>query len=93
MISWLNGPFGAGKTTKAKELVTVMPGTRLLGVEWVGYLLAENPSDHELSDVQKLPPWRALVRVLTNEGRGGQLTVTFMSMPLSLWLSTEHQNS
>ncbi len=44
-----------------------MPGTRLFDVEWVGYLLAENLSDHDSSDFQQLPPWRTLVPVVTNE--------------------------
>ena len=44
-----------------------MPGTLLFDVEWVGYLLAENLSDHGSSDFQQLPPWRTLVPVVTNE--------------------------
>jgi adenylate kinase family enzyme len=39
MIIWLNGTFGAGKTTTARELVATTPGARLFDPELVGYLL------------------------------------------------------
>ena len=61
MLIWLNGTFGAGKTTTAAELVATLPGTRLLDPEWTGYLVREYLKDHEVSDFQHLPPWRALV--------------------------------
>jgi chloramphenicol 3-O-phosphotransferase len=67
VIIWLNGAFGAGKTTTAKELVTIMPGARLFDPEMVGYLLMECLKDHDFSDFQELLPWRTLVPVVTSE--------------------------
>ena len=39
MIIWLNGTFGAGKTTTARQLVQRLANTRLFDPELVGYLL------------------------------------------------------
>jgi hypothetical protein len=41
MIVWLNGTFGAGKTTTARELVTRLPDARVFGAEHVGFLLRQ----------------------------------------------------
>ncbi|MEU4715141.1 hypothetical protein AB0F73_15975 [Micromonospora purpureochromogenes] len=35
MIVWLNGAFGAGKTTVAAELCRRLPGARRFDPEWV----------------------------------------------------------
>jgi len=43
MIIWLNGTFGVGKTTTARELAATMPDTRLFDPEMVGYLLRDRP--------------------------------------------------
>ena len=64
MIVWLNGAFGAGKSTTAKALVALAPRLRLFDPEWVGYLLRANLSDHEFTDFQQLRPWRTLVPVV-----------------------------
>ena len=39
MIVWLNGAFGAGKTSTAKELLQLLPNARLYDPEHVGFLL------------------------------------------------------
>jgi hypothetical protein len=67
MIIWLNGTFGAGKTTTARELVPLIPDSRLFDPELVGYVLMEYLSDHEFSDFQDLTPWRTLVPIVTNQ--------------------------
>lgn len=67
MIVWLNGAFGAGKSTTAKALVALAPRLRLFDPEWVGYLLRANLSDHEFTDFQQLRPWRTLVPVVAAE--------------------------
>jgi hypothetical protein len=67
LIIWLNGTFGAGKTTTARELARIMPNARLFDPEMVGYLLMEYLKDHDFSDFQELPPWRTLVPVVTSE--------------------------
>jgi hypothetical protein len=67
VIIWLNGAFGAGKTTTAAELAAIMPTARLFSPELVGYLLTEYLKDHYFSDFQELQPWRTLVPVVTSE--------------------------
>ncbi|MFI6345040.1 AAA family ATPase [Streptomyces sp. NPDC050560] len=60
MIIWLNGTFGAGKTTTARELTARLPDSRLFDSEMVGHLLRHVLGDAE-RDFQDLPPWRGLV--------------------------------
>jgi hypothetical protein len=67
VIIWVNGTFGAGKTTTATQLVELSPDLRLFDPEWVGYLLSNNLADHEFSDFQQLPPWRVLVQPVADE--------------------------
>ena len=67
MIIWLNGTFGAGKTTIARQLVAALPDVRLFDPEYVGYMVAEHLRDHEFTDFQQLQPWRALVPTVMAE--------------------------
>jgi chloramphenicol 3-O-phosphotransferase len=67
VIIWLNGTFGAGKTSTAEELVSLLPGVRRFDPEWVGYMLKANLGDLEFTDFQQLPPWRTLVPVVIGE--------------------------
>ncbi|MES4903927.1 MULTISPECIES: NUDIX domain-containing protein [unclassified Streptomyces] len=64
MIVWLNGAFGAGKTTAARELVDFLPGSTFYDPELVGdglrMMLPRKRLD-EVSDYQDLPSWRRLV--------------------------------
>ncbi|WP_371495676.1 NUDIX domain-containing protein [Kitasatospora sp. NBC_00374] len=64
MIVWVNGPFGAGKTSACRELVELLPGSLLFDPELVGDgLRALLPADRfvPVSDYQDLPSWRRLV--------------------------------
>lgn len=64
MIVWLNGAFGAGKTTVAQELLDLLPGSTLYDPELVGHGLKEMLPAKRLDDVddyQDLPSWRRLV--------------------------------
>ncbi|MDP9870000.1 MULTISPECIES: AAA family ATPase [Streptosporangium] len=61
MIIWLNGTFGAGKTTTAKELVRLIPKARIFDPEEVGFMLRHVPGLPEVSDFQDWRPWRGLV--------------------------------
>jgi len=63
VIIWLNGTFGAGKTTTAKGLVKRLEQARLFDPELVGDTLMEALKDHDFADFQDLPPWRELVPV------------------------------
>ncbi|MEU1209460.1 AAA family ATPase [Nocardia sp. NPDC005825] len=61
MIIWLNGTFGAGKTTTAKELITILPDSRLFDTEEVGLMLRHVLSSEKVRDFQDWQPWRGLV--------------------------------
>jgi len=67
VIVWLNGTFGVGKSATAAELARIMPGSRVFDAEIVGYMLMTMLQDLAFSDFQDLPPWRALVPVVTAE--------------------------
>src|ERR1700728_2530967 len=56
---WINGGFGAGKTSLAKELCGRLPDAVLFDPEDVGYTLWKwlRPA----GDFQDLPSWRELV--------------------------------
>lgn len=59
MIIWLNGGFGAGKTTLAEELHQRIPDSVVYDPEDIGLMLWKwlRPND----DFQDLPSWRELV--------------------------------
>ncbi|MQS15311.1 NUDIX hydrolase [Streptomyces kaniharaensis] len=64
MIVWVNGTFGAGKTSACRELVELLPGSMLFDPELVGFGLRRTlPADRmaAVSDFQDLPAWRRLV--------------------------------
>jgi len=62
MIVWLNGTFGAGKTTVARELSALLPDARLFDAEHVGYLLQPVLTPvRPVDDFQHWRPWRELV--------------------------------
>ncbi|WAZ19762.1 NUDIX domain-containing protein [Streptomyces cinnabarinus] len=64
MIVWINGAFGAGKTTTARELIELIPNSTLFDPEVIGgalpYLLPPKRLA-EVGDFQDLPIWRRLV--------------------------------
>lgn len=87
MMIWLNGTFGAGKTTTAGELVSRLPDSRIFDAEKVGEMLGhvlEAPGN----DFQNLPPWRGLVvetaRQLLDHV-GGTLVVTQTVLREEYW--------
>ncbi|MCZ4100488.1 ATP-binding protein [Streptomyces sp. So13.3] len=61
MIIWLNGTFGAGKTTTSKELAAMVPNARIFDSEQVGYMLRHVLESVPVKDFQDWRPWRALV--------------------------------
>ncbi|MFI6275318.1 NUDIX domain-containing protein [Streptomyces sp. NPDC050988] len=64
MIVWINGAFGAGKTTTARELIDLIPNSTLFDPELIGAGLAQLlPAKRlaEVGDYQDLPIWRRLV--------------------------------
>ena len=62
MIIWVNGAFGAGKTTLADELGGHLPDAVLFDPEYVGYIL-QRWVPVPTGDFQDLPSWRELVIV------------------------------
>ncbi len=59
MIIWLNGAFGAGKTTTAFELERRLPGSFVYDPENIGYFIRKNtPSAVHKKDFQDHPQWR-----------------------------------
>ncbi|MGW0930546.1 NUDIX hydrolase [Streptomyces sp. NPDC002644] len=64
MIVWINGAFGAGKSSTARELLDLMPDSALFDPEVVGGALTRMlPPKHlaGVDDYQDLPIWRRLV--------------------------------
>ncbi|MDX3853869.1 NUDIX hydrolase [Streptomyces sp. AK02-01A] len=64
MIVWINGAFGAGKTSTARELIDLIPNSTVYDPELIGGELARLlPQKRlaEVSDYQDLPIWRRLV--------------------------------
>ncbi|MET9450899.1 NUDIX hydrolase [Streptomyces cinerochromogenes] len=63
-VVWINGAFGAGKTTTARELIELIPNSALFDPEVIGGALTHLlPPKHlaEVGDFQDLPIWRRLV--------------------------------
>jgi len=67
VIVWVNGTFGAGKTSVGTLAVERDPRLRLYDPECVGYLLRGQLSDQEFTDFQQLESWRRLVPVVADE--------------------------
>ncbi|MFD5771825.1 NUDIX hydrolase [Streptomyces fungicidicus] len=64
MIVWVNGAFGAGKTTTARELIELIPNSTLFDPEVIGGALDRLLPPKRLAEVgdfQELPIWRRLV--------------------------------
>ncbi|GAA3436448.1 AAA family ATPase [Kutzneria kofuensis] len=60
MIVWVNGTFGAGKTTTSRLLVKALPQARIFDTEYVGFMLGHVLTE-PVENFQDNPPWRALV--------------------------------
>lgn len=65
MVIWLNGAFGAGKTTVAAELCARLPGAFCYDPENAGYFLRRNtPPCCHTADFQDMMLWRQINRQL-----------------------------
>jgi hypothetical protein len=82
VICWVNGSFGAGKTTLTEELRRRCPGALVFDPEEVGFMLRDMVPPAPSGDFQDLPAWRLLVvetgRVLAQ--RYGQLVIAPMTV-------------
>ncbi|WP_393054612.1 NUDIX domain-containing protein [Streptomyces sp. LN549] len=64
MIVWINGAFGAGKTSAARELIDLIPNSTFYDPELTGTGLGSllpQKRFAEVTDFQDLPIWRRLV--------------------------------
>jgi len=56
LLVWINGAFGAGKSSVARELVRRWPEARLFDPEEIGFLLRRVvPAEQQAGDFQDLP--------------------------------------
>jgi 8-oxo-dGTP pyrophosphatase MutT (NUDIX family) len=85
VIIWVNGAFGAGKTSAAREMLDLIPASTLYEPEVLGGCLRQLLPEKRLQEVtayQELPIWRRLVvetaTALLNEVGG--VLVTPMSL-------------
>ncbi|WP_027135293.1 AAA family ATPase [Geminicoccus roseus] len=60
MIIWINGPFGAGKTTLARKLQERRPAFLILDPEEIGFVVKATVPRSASGDYQDLPVWRSL---------------------------------
>jgi hypothetical protein len=59
VIVWINGAFGAGKSTVESALRTADPTLRHFDPEWIGYIL-QRVVPVPTGDFRDLPLWRSL---------------------------------
>jgi 8-oxo-dGTP pyrophosphatase MutT (NUDIX family) len=64
VIIWVNGAFGAGKTSAAREMLDLVPGSTLYDPDVLGGCLRQLLPEkrlQEVTDYQELPIWRRMV--------------------------------
>ena len=67
-VVWINGAFGAGKTTVAEKLIERWPEAILYDPELLGTLLYNLlPAPLNSGDFQDIPLWRRLLRITAIE--------------------------
>lgn len=80
-LIWINGPFGAGKTSVARALLDLRPHAFLIDPEILGVVFGSTtPTD--ACDYQDLPAWRELViaSVEILQQNGSELVVMPMAV-------------
>jgi len=60
VIIWINGAFGAGKTTLATELLQRLPDAMQFDPEYVGFILRRWVPMPDSGDFQDIPLWRTM---------------------------------
>lgn len=68
MIIWINGPFGAGKTTLAKRLRDRRSKSLIFDPEEIGFVVKETVPMPASGDYQDLPLWLSLIHKSPNPG-------------------------
>lgn len=69
MIIWINGPFGAGKTTLAEKLRDRRPKSLIFDPEEIGFVVKATVPMPASGDYQDLPLWRGLTVAALREIR------------------------
>jgi len=69
VIIWINGPFGAGKTTLSGILARRVPDALVVDPEVLGYAFGRLVPAGPTGDFQDLPIWRSLTRYTLGEVR------------------------
>jgi hypothetical protein len=85
LVLWLNGPFGAGKTSVAHSLIGLHAEAVLYDPEPLGVSLLE--AEPTADDFQDLPRWRELV--VAGAARLAHEGSALLIMPISV-LSLDH---
>jgi len=88
MLLWINGPFGGGKSTTARELQSRLPGSLICDPELLGLGLQRMLPPELRSDFQDFPAWRQGVYEVLDlalRSAGGTVIAT-----ASLGLATQH---
>lgn len=75
LIIWINGAFGAGKTTAAFELHRRLPNSFVYDPENVGFFIRKNaPAEFGGGDFQDIPLWRQMnyemISLIASEYKG-----------------------
>jgi len=79
MIVWLNGAFGVGKTTVARELLNIVPNARLADPERIGYVMRR--TFWRNADYQDIELWRRLTQVQVRSA--GRTAVAVVPMTIT----------
>ncbi|MCV5472140.1 AAA family ATPase, partial [Escherichia coli] len=88
MIIWINGPFGAGKTTLAKRLRDRRSKSLIFDPEEIGFVVKETVPMPASGDYQDLPLWRGLTIAAVREIRrnySGTVAKLAMRQPFVLF--------
>jgi hypothetical protein len=67
VIIWLNGTFGASKTSTRALLTQKSRRLRLFDPESVGYMLRPNLTDYQVTDFRHWESWRVLTPIMAVE--------------------------
>ncbi len=82
-IIWLNGAFGAGKTTVANALVKAIPNSYIFDPEHAGsYINHIIPEDIKCTDFQDHYEWRMINRMMLNKVL--QQSTRIMIIPMTI---------
>jgi energy-coupling factor transporter ATP-binding protein EcfA2 len=81
LLVWLNGAYGAGKTTVARHLAGVIPGAEIIDPEQIGFLIRRMLHLPRGGDFQDEPLWREFtVKILARASLTGKTIIVPMAL-------------